>query len=302
MITLSDNTRGALFMMCSMAAFTFGDTFLKATGGALPLGELLLLRGVIASTAILALTWWLGALRISFSRRDWALVALRSLAEVAAAWFFLTALFHMPLANVTALLQMMPLTVTLGSALVFREAVGWRRWIAIGVGFVGMLLVVRPGTEGFNLYTVYALISVFCVTVRDLATRRLSGAVPSLMVTLFGAVTVTGFAGLLALSEPWMPLTPPLAWFVLAAAVLVVGGYVCSVMVMRVGQVSFVAPFRYTGLLWALLLGWLVFGEWPRTLTLIGAVIIVATGVFTLWREATLARRQKGVQPNIRRT
>lgn len=292
MNALSDNTRGALLMMASMAGFTFGDACIKAIGAQLPLSQILFLRGIFASLAIYLIARHYRALRFDLPRRDWGLIALRSLGEVAAAYFFLTALLHMPLANVTALLQMMPLTVTLGSAVFFGEPVGWRRWIAIAVGFVGMLLIVRPGSEGFTLYSVYALLAVLCVTLRDLSTRRMSAQVPSLTVTLCASVSVLIFAGGLSLGEVWQPLSPRLALLVLGASICIIGGYLFSVLAMRVGEVSLVAPFRYTGLLWALLLGLIVFGEWPQPLTLLGAAIIVAMGVFTLVREAQVRRAQ----------
>ena len=287
---LAPNLLGALLMMASMACFTMNDTFLKATGGDLPLFQLLFLRGILASVLILGLAWMRRALQFDLSLRDWSLIGLRSLSEVGAAYFFVTALLNMPLANLTAILQVLPLTVTLASALVFREVVGWRRMTAILIGFCGMLLIVRPGPDGFTLWSAYALISVVCVTVRDLAVRRLSRSVPSLMVTLSAALAVVVFAGLGSLTIEWAPLTPRLTGLVCGSAFFVVGGYYFSVQVMRTGDVSFIAPFRYTGLIWALLLGWLVFGHWPTTLTLVGAGIIVATGLFTLYRERVLLR------------
>ena len=181
--------------------------------------------------------------------------------------------------------------MTLGSALFFSEPVGWRRFLAIAVGFCGMLLIVRPGTEGFSIWSVYALCAVLCVTVRDLSTRRLSRDVPSLFVTLSASVTVLVASGLASTTEVWAPVTPELAWLIFVAAICIVGGYFFSVQVMRAGDVSFIAPFRYTGLLWALLLGWFVFGDWPAPLTLLGAALIVATGLFTLYRERQLLRR-----------
>lgn len=291
MIQLSDNMRGALLMCVSMAAFTFGDASIKATGGALPLSQLLVIRGVLASTALFAMAWYFNGLRLHLPGQDWALIVARGIAEAAAAYFFLTALLAMPLANVTALLQMLPLTVTLGGAIVFRETVGWRRWTAIAVGFIGMLLIVRPGTDGFTTASVYALCAVGAVTVRDLVTRRVSKATPSLTVTLVSSILVTVFAALWSIEQEWVALSPRLTLLVLMATTFIICAYLCSVMVMRVGEVSFVAPFRYTGLVWALILGFLVFGEWPETLTLIGATIIVVTGVFSLLREARLKRR-----------
>ncbi len=289
---LSDNTRGALLMMASMASFTFGDACVKLLGGTMPLSQILVIRGVIATGFILALALWLGKMQLRLAPRDRLLVALRSACEVIAAYFFLTALVHMPLANVTVLLQMLPLTVTLGSALFFAEAVGWRRWAAIAVGFLGMLLIVRPGTEGFDAWTLYALVAVAFVTVRDLATRQMSSAVPSLTVTVWSSAAVLCFAALWSIGQPWVPVTGQATLVLAGAALFIIFAYTFSVMVMRVGEVSFVAPFRYTSLVWALLLGWFVFGDWPVPLTLLGAGLIAATGVFTLWREGRARRPQ----------
>ena len=291
MTTLSENARGALLMIFSMAAFTFGDACIKAIGTDLPLSQILVLRGIVASLFIGLLCWRMGGFRTRPAGRDWALVMLRGLAEAGSAYFFLGALRYMPLANVTALLQMLPLTVTLGAALVFREAVGWRRWLAIATGFGGMLLIVRPGTEGFDQHSIYALISVLCVTVRDLSTRRVSRQVHSMLVTLISALTVVLLGGVWALNETWVPMDARLSVLLGGATLFIIFGYSMSVMTMRVGEVAVVAPFRYTGLVWALLIGFLVFGDWPHPLTLIGAALIVGMGLFTLWREARARQR-----------
>jgi S-adenosylmethionine uptake transporter len=284
--------RGALLMVGSMACFTFGDACIKAIGDALPLSQILVIRGFAATLFLLGLAVALGQWRMRVSRGDAWFIALRSVAEIGAAFSFLTALRNMPFANVTALLQMLPLTVTLASALVFGDPVGWRRWTAIGVGFLGMLLIVRPGTEGFDSWSLYALAAVACVTVRDLAVRRISGIVPSLTVTVWTAAGVFLAAGLWSLGQDWAPVTARSAWLLAGASALIVAAYTLSVAVMRVGEISFVAPFRYTGLVWALILGLVLFGEWPEPVTLIGAAIIVATGIFTILREARLARRK----------
>lgn len=282
---MSPNTVGALLMIASMASFTINDTLIKLTDGAVPLMQLLVIRGVVSSVLILCLARWLGSIHFRISSRDWALIAIRSLAEVGAAYSFITALLNMPLANVTAILQVLPLTVAVGAALFLGEPLGWRRVSAILLGFAGMLLIVRPGADGFSLWSAYALIAVLCVTLRDLATRRLSAEVPSMTVTLVAALTVMVFAGLASTATQWVPIDGRLALLIGGASVFIIGGYFFSVQVMRVGEIGFVAPFRYTGLLWALILGWLVFGEWPGHLTLFGAAIVVATGAFTLYRE-----------------
>jgi len=160
---------------------------------------------------------------------------------------------------------------------------------AILIGFVGVMLIVKPGAEGFNVWSVYALVAVFGVTVRDLATRQLSASVPSMTVTLVTALAVMLAAGLASLTEPWAALEPRTAMMITGSAVFVLGGYFFSIQVMRTGDVSFTAPFRYTGLVWALVLGWFVFGDWPGWLTLMGAAIVVGTGIFTFYRERKLA-------------
>ena len=291
---MSPNLLGALLMVASMASFTINDTFLKLTGGAIPLFQLLFLRGVVTCSLILLTKGRLGALHFDISARDWFLIGVRALIEVLVAYFFLSALFNMPLANVTAIMQVTPLAVTLASALILREAVGWRRMVAIIIGFLGVMLIVRPGTSDFNLYSIYALIAVAGVTARDLITRGLSPDVPSMTVTLATAVAVLVASGLASFSEPWAVVSLSQGMMIVASAVFILGGYYFSIRVMRVGEVSFSAPFRYTGLIWALVLGWLVFGHWPGWLTLTGAGIVVATGVFTFYREQKVSAGQGG--------
>lgn len=291
---MSPNLLGALLMVASMASFTINDTFLKLTGGVIPLFQLLFLRGVVTCSLILLTKGRLGALHFDISAQDWFLIGVRAMTEVLIAYFFLSALFNMPLANVTAIMQVTPLAVTLASALILREAVGWRRMVAIIIGFLGVMLIVRPGTSDFNLYSIYALIAVAGVTARDLITRGLSPGVPSMTVTLATAVAVLVASGLASFSEPWAAVSLAHAMMIIASAVFILGGYYFSIRVMRVGEVSFSAPFRYTGLIWALVLGWLVFGHWPGWLTLTGAGIVVATGVFTFYREQKLSAGQGG--------
>lgn len=288
---MSPNLTGALLMMASMAAFTFNDAAIKATGGAIPLFQVIFLRGLLTCALIITLSRFLGRIHFQIAPRDWGVMALRTFAELCATYFFLSALFNMPLANLTAILQALPLTVTLAAALVFREAVGWRRMLAILIGFAGVLLIIKPGTQGFTIWSLYGVLAVICVTVRDLCSRRFSPQVPTMTVTLVTAGAITVAAGLASLGAPWESVSVTQGQQIALAAVFIFAGYFCSVQVMRVGDVSFVAPFRYTGLLWALLIGLWFFSEWPDVLTLIGAGIVVGTGVFTLYREGRAKRR-----------
>ncbi len=290
---LSDNMIGAALMVASMAAYTVNDTLMKTLAGTVPLFQVIFLRGVLTTAAVAVIAWRMGAFSKRVSRRDSGAIALRVIGEVAGTYFFLTALYHMPLANVTAILQSLPLAITLVAALVLREPVGWKRITAVLAGFIGILMIVRPGAEGFNIYALYGLAAVGCITLRDLATRRLSRETSSMLVTFATSVTVMTVFGIASATGEWATLTGADWLTIVCAAILIVGGYLTSIMVVRVGEISFTAPFRYTAILWALLLGWLVFGDWPAPMVLVGAGIVVASGIFTLYREARLGRQKR---------
>ncbi|WP_420857341.1 DMT family transporter [Marivivens marinus] len=291
MKALSPNISGALLMMLSMAAFTVNDTFMKAAAAHVPFYQAITLRGVGISIGLITLALWRGQLRVNLPRRDWGRIGLRTAAEIVGTLLFLTALVHMPLANLSAILQSLPLTVTLAAAIFLGEPVGWRRMTAIGVGFLGVLLIVRPGTEGFTIYSVLGVGAVLAVTVRDLAARRLSAGVPSLMVAVVAALGVTAFGIIGGLSEDWVPVDGAGGLMLGGAALCLMVGYVASVSAMRIGEIAIVAPFRYSSLLVALVLGFLVFGDWPAWPTLLGAAILVGTGLYTFHRERRIARR-----------
>ena len=294
---ISENVTGALLMMGAMTAFTVNDAFMKGLSSSMPLFQALLLRSLCVIVAMTLLCRVMGQLRFDLPRRDWMIIAIRSLSEVGGAYFFLTALFNMPIANVSAILQVLPLTVSLGGALFLREPLGWRRLLAIVIGFCGVMLIVRPGGADFNGYAIMAVAAVLCVTVRDLSVRFLSPGVPSLMVSWGAVVGVLLFSAVGALFVEWQPITGLARVQVIGTATFVIFGYICSVAAMRVGQISFVAPFRYTSLLVAIVLGVLFFNEFPDTVTLVGAALVVATGLFTLWREARL-RIERPVLPD----
>lgn len=290
-MALSDNLRGAALMTAAMVAFTCNDAFMKAATVTLPVFEAIVLRGILTTLAIGFIGWRSGALRFSQLRSDRFWIGLRTFGEVSSTFTFLLALKHMPLANLSAILQFLPLAVTLAAALILREKVGWRRLSAILVGFVGVMLIVRPGTEGFDRWSVLGLLSVAGVVVRDLATRRISRDVPSLTVAFLAALSVTAAAGLVLPFTEVAPVSPTHALQIAGASAFIIFGYLTIVMAMRVGDISIVAPFRYASLVAAILLGWAAFGQWPDDLTLIGAAIVVATGIYTFYRERRLARQ-----------
>lgn len=290
---ISDNLRGAVYMCVAMAAFTINDSMMKAATQSLPLWQAIAMRGLLTLGPLVAVGAVTGRFRWRMGRRDAGIVGIRSLAEVASTLLFLAALVHMPLANLSAILQSLPLAVALAAWAVFGDRIGWRRMTAILVGFVGVLIVIRPGPEGFDQWSLMGLASVAFVVVRDLATRELSSGVPSATVAVAASLSVTVTALALSLPGGWQAVSLHEAALVAGAAAALVVGYNFVIMVMRVGDIGFVAPFRYTALLWAILLGWLVFGTLPDGLTLFGAGLVVASGIFTLWRE----RKVKGAPP-----
>jgi drug/metabolite transporter (DMT)-like permease len=282
---LSPNLKGALYMTLSMAAFTINDACVKLVAETVPIFQIVFLRGVVTTILLAIVVQMTTGLRRSIPHRDRPLVLGRTLAELGAMVSFVLALTNMALANATAILAALPLAVTLGAAVVFGQPVGWRRLTAICVGFFGVLLIIQPGTEGFNAWSLLVVLSVLIITARDLFTRAFSPSVPSMSVAVLAAASVCALGGVLSLFTPWVALDLRDGLLILAASVLIIGGYVFGIVVMRIGEVGFVSPFRYTSLIFALFLGLAIFGEVPNALALTGGGIVVASGIFTLVRE-----------------
>ena len=284
-MALSPNMRGALFMSLSMAGFTFNDAILKLLTNDLSIAQLMFLRGVVASGLIYMLARHRRALRpLRFVVDRW--VMLRVVGELGGTLTFLAGLAQIPLANASAILQALPLAVTMGAALFLSEPVGWRRWAAILAGFAGILIIVRPGVEGFSPYALMIVGTVLFATVRDIATRKVDPAIPSLFLSTVTAVSVTlaGFVLIWPMGG-WEPVSGSQFALISIAACLLLIGYQFIIMSMREGEISFIAPFRYTSLLWALLMGMVVFGEYPDIYMITGSTIVIASGLYTLYRE-----------------
>ena len=282
---LSENIKGAIFMSVNMLAFVVNDAFMKFLFIDISIYQAIFLRGVITIPMLALMAVYRNQITFSVNKSDWKYIWLRVAGEVGAAVFFLSALAQIPLANVTAILQAVPLTVTMAAALFLRETVGWRRWLAIIIGFLGVTIIVRPGVDGFSVYSLYAIAAVFCVTIRDIATRKLSKDVPTSLVALITGVAITLYGAIMLPSVAWIPLTAT-HWVLLTlAAIAIVFGYVFSVLAMRTGETSFIAPFRYTAMIWAIGLGIILFNDWPDNLTLLGTTIVIATGIYSFHRE-----------------
>lgn len=287
---LSRNQRGALLMVVSLAGFTANDAVTKLVTQYMNVGQVMLLRGIIATTLITALAWQRGVLRFDPALAH-PMVVLRTLAEIVSTVCFLAALPHLPLANISAVMQFLPLAITMAAALFLGEQVGWRRWLAILAGFAGVMLIVQPGAQGFNVFAILALGSVAACVVRDLATSRAPSSLPSMQLSVMtsagvmvvGSVLVVPFGG-------WSPVEPFHVGLLAAGAVLMLVGHQFLIVATRGADLSYVAPFRYIALLFAFALGFIIFGEVPDIWMILGSAIVVVSGIYMFHRERVRGR------------
>lgn len=288
---MTENGRAALLMTVAMALFAVEDAFIKTLTLLMPVPQLLALAGLCGGVV-----FWL---RLARRRRSmWTpmllhpMVVARNLGELVGAFGFVTALAQGDLAVTSAILQVLPLTIVMGAALFLGEAVGWRRWLSVAVGFLGVLLILRPGTGDFDMSMLWAVLGVAGLTLRDLATRLIPAEVPSdqLSASAYLAMVPVGLALALLGGEP--VVMPGLWQWAMLAGMIMFGvlGYAALVAASRLGEASVVAPFRYTRLGFALLVAMVVFDERPGALTLAGAALIALAGGYAMWREARSRR------------
>lgn len=281
-IVASGNLRGIILMVLSMAGFAVEDQFLKTAYAHLPVGALLAWFGAGGTLVFSVLVWRSGAPLLPRAMLC-APVGLRALSEVCGRIFYTLAIALSPLSTASAILQATPLVVTLGAAMIFGETVGWRRWLAIAVGFVGVLVLLRPGLSGFTPASAFALLGTLGFAGRDLATRAAPSGLSNLQLGVYGfAVLVpTGLIMWAASGGAIVPAGPD-ALRLIGAIGFGTGAYYALTAAMRIGDVAIVTPFRYTRLIFAMILGISIFGERPDALTLVGAAIIVAAGLYTI--------------------
>ena len=287
---MSENFRGAIIMMVCMSAFVLNDAFVRLAGDSLPLAQILFIRGLITTVVLLAIAIYGGLFSSTVSKKDKWCIFFRSLAEAFTTYFLLTAVLNMPFANVTAILQILPMTVTLAAAFVFKEKVGITRITLILIGFFGVLLIINPLVDGFNLYAIYALVAVFLITIRDLITRKISSTVPTLLPTVSASFGVLLFSVILLINTPLQPLNTQNTLFILSAAFFIIFGYYTAVLVMRGGEISFISPFRYSAILFALILGLIFFDEKPDKTAFLGIVIVMLAGIFLMSRNSSVQK------------
>uniref|UniRef100_UPI004047A021 DMT family transporter n=1 Tax=Yoonia sp. TaxID=2212373 RepID=UPI004047A021 len=295
-----DNIRGAILMVIAMLGFAVEDTLIKLMATDIPSGQILMTIGLGGGLVFATLAWIKGEAPFGL----WMLrgaSGVRALCEGFAALGFVTALALVPISLVTTIIQASPLLVTLGAALFFKAPVGPRRWIAILIGLIGVLIVLRPFGDSFEAPALFAVGGVIAMSARDLATRQVKQNISTLQLSVVGflAAVPAGFLGLVLSGDA--PLLP--SWHVItltiAAIAIGVPSLYCIIAAMRIGDIAFVTPFRYSRIIFGLLAGLLIFGETLDAYTLLGAAIIVISGTYTLLREARLRRTSQTVKITV---
>jgi drug/metabolite transporter (DMT)-like permease len=287
--SLSNNQRGIVAICGCMASYTINDVLVKHILRTYPVGETIFVRGVICVLMFGVVALALGStkqLGLPISRQ----LAARSACDGLSTAGFIAALAHMQLANIAAVLQIAPLIITALAVLLYREIVGWRRWTAISVGFAGALLVIKPIPSEFNIWAIIGAASALAAAVREIITRQIGRTVPVLAVAFWGGVGITLCGAVFILIEDWrMYATADLLQLSIAAVFVGIAIYLLA-LGFRDVDLSVVAPFRYSYLLTSALGGYLVFREIPDALTVVGAALIVGSGIYTLHREAVRRR------------
>lgn len=286
-----ENLRGILLMVASMAGFALEDMFIKWAAADVPTGQILLMLSLVGTPVFALIARAQGA---GFWVREALHPALnwRNFGEMVGTMGFITAITLTPLTSATAIFQATPLAVTFGAALFLGETVGWRRWSAILVGFFGVLLVIRPGMDGFELASLWSVLAVIALSVRDIATRRIPSTISTMQISAWGFASVGLLgAGMLVVSGGAVQPTGAQLGYIGGALTFGIAAYWAITQAMRLGEVSVITPFRYARLVFALIIGTTVFAETPDTLTLTGAALIIGSGLYTFARERRLKRR-----------
>lgn len=289
---MTPNTRGALFMVLAMCAFAVEDALLKSVFEVVPRGLAFTLFGMFATAICIALSVRAGERAFP---RDFLGTGLlvRSGIELVGRLFYTLSLAFVSLSLTSVILQATPLVVTFGAAMLFGEKVGPRRWIAMGVGFAGVLLILRPTPDLFDPLVILPVIGMLGFAGRDLATRAAKPHVSGRQLGTLGFLVVTAAGLVMWAFDPRLPETVPAsAWgALLVAAAIGAGGYNALTSAMRTGDVSVVSPFRYTRMIVALVIAYLIFGERADLLTLLGGALIVGSGLYTLVRSRKVQTR-----------
>ncbi len=271
-------------MSLAAACYVMSDIFMKFLSSEISIFQITFLRGLLVTFFLFSYCY---ISKASFFVREWKdrlVIAMRSILEVIMTYTFLAALFNMNVANANAILQLIPLVVLLGSFAFLQQSPKTHEWVAVLVGCLGAVIIIRPGALDFNLFTIHALVAVFCLAARDLLTVRLNKKIPSNIVAFYSALMLT-LASFLLSRDPVYFGDLRNSFFILYTAIFVSIGYIASVAAMRFGDVTFVSPFRYTALLWATAMGFIFFKEIPKFTTLLGGSIIILAGIYIFYKS-----------------
>tara|TARA_B100000524_G_scaffold346626_1_gene247100 strand:- start:45 stop:881 length:837 start_codon:yes stop_codon:yes gene_type:complete len=271
-------------MSLAAACYVMSDIFMKFLSSEISIFQITFLRGLLVTFFLFSYCY---ISKASFFVREWKdrlVIAIRSILEVIMTYTFLAALFNMNVANANAILQLIPLVVLLGSFAFLQQSPKTHEWVAVLVGCLGAVIIIRPGALDFNLFTIHALVAVFCLAARDLLTVRLNKKIPSNIVAFYSALMLT-LASFLLSKDPVYFGDLRNSFFILYTAIFVSIGYIASVAAMRFGDVTFVSPFRYTALLWATAMGFIFFKEIPKFTTLLGGSIIILAGIYIFYKS-----------------
>ena len=271
---ISENTKGAFLISLAAACYVMSDIFMKFLSSEISMFQITFLRGLFVTFFLFSYCYMSKASFFVKEWRDRIVITIRSILEVIMTYAFLTALFNMNVANANAILQLIPLMVLLGSFIFLRQSPKTHEWIAVLVGCLGTVIIIRPGSSDFNFFTIHALVAVFCLSARDLLTVRLNKNIPSNVVAFYSALMLTMVSFLLS-EDTHLFGKVDNSLFIVYTAIFVSIGYTASVSAMRYGEVTFVSPFRYTALLWASVMGFIFFGEIPKFSTLFGGSLII---------------------------
>lgn len=287
----SANIRGIILMVVSMAGFAIEDLFLKYLSADVPAAQIMMITGFGGAVVMVAAALVSGA--PIYSPKIWNKhVIIRTLADLIGSIFFVWSLVLLPLTLLSSIIQVIPLAVTAGAAIALKEQVGPRRWSAIFVGFIGVMIIIRPTADGIQIGAILALLMVLSLTIRDLATRQMTSDLPSLTLSIY-AFLAFGTAGIISLGIDSTLVALDLqqmVWFALAI-LFATSAYFCIVISTRIGDASVVAPFRYSRLIFALILAMTFLGERLDMITSFGIALVIGSGLYTFWRENKVARR-----------
>ena len=280
-----DNVAAIALMVAAMGLFAIEDMLIKLASETIGVGQILLILVTVGLIVFSILTRRAGHSVISAKFLHPAII-VRNVGETVGAFGFVTALTLVPISVASAILQATPLAVTVGAALFLKEPVGWRRWTAVLVGFFGVLLIIRPGLESFDANVLFAVFGVVGLAMRDVATRAIPTDIPSQQVSAYAyAVLVLPSFILMLFQGGWQPVEAPTSIYLALAAGVGVVAYYVLVVATRRGEIPVIAPFRYSRLIFALIIGFFVFAERPDTLMLVGSALVIGTGLYALYRE-----------------